>query len=582
MGQRRFFLLPILLAAILLCGCSRHASNQLSDFADKLFIQEISSDSLTLNYTVSSPENYAIKQLPSGFPSFKYSDLEQNSAVYENQLSKLEACKNDHFSISDQVLYDVLRDHFETELASSKYTVFFRVFSPTTGIQAQLPVLLSEFRFQDKNDVEQYLALLHTLPSYFQSLLDVETENQNRSHGLSKGSIQRIRSQCEEFLNGHGETILTSSFENATKNMNFLTIEEKMKYQNQMQSAINDQVLPAYQSLIEQLNILEKTAVSQGNLCHYPQGKAYYQQLVQESTGASRPLAQLVTDMQQRLTTAQHRLSTYAKENPSLFSRCQRYTTFFHQPEEILTHLEKEMKKDFPSLAPSNGRSFEHHIEYIPSSLENYLSPAFYLIPPIDDICQNVIYLNPAYTNSSSLFTTLAHEGYPGHLYQTCYFSSQNPHPIRQLLSYPGYAEGYGTYAEIYSYQYTGLSTEEIDLLQQNQIMSLCIYGLCDVGIHYDGWNIPELTKFLSTYGIKQKESIQNLYENIIDEPTNYLRYTCGYLEILHVKDSMKKNLGTSYNECDFHQYLLSVGPASFSIIEKYLPDYKSFFSSKN
>ena len=52
--------------------------------------------------------------------------------------------------------------------------------------------------------------------------------------------------------------------------------------------------------------------------------------------------------------------------------------------------------------------------------MEEYLSPAFYMVPAIDSTKNNVIYINQGHMpDDISLFTTLAHEGYPGHLYQT-------------------------------------------------------------------------------------------------------------------------------------------------------------------
>ncbi|MFR5970913.1 MAG: DUF885 family protein [Clostridium sp.] len=51
------------------------------------------------------------------------------------------------------------------------------------------------------------------------------------------------------------------------------------------------------------------------------------------------------------------------------------------------------------------------------------LSPAFYLTPPIDEPAANVIYINHAAKyRHQNLHATLAHEGYPGHLFQNCYF----------------------------------------------------------------------------------------------------------------------------------------------------------------
>ena len=70
------------------------------------------------------------------------------------------------------------------------------------------------------------------------------------------------------------------------------------------------------------------------------------------------------------------------------------------------------------------------------------------------------------------LFTTLAHEGYPGHLYQTTYYANTNPDPLRNLLNFSGYVEGWATYAEMCSYYLSSLEKPYATLLQKTALSS--------------------------------------------------------------------------------------------------------------
>ena len=72
-------------------------------------------------------------------------------------------------------------------------------------------------------------------------------------------------------------------------------------------------------------------------------------------------------------------------------------------------------------------------------SLEPYSAPAFYLTTPLGDSDNNVIYINRRNSPQGlELYTTLAHEGFPGHLYQTVYsnriFSDMHTDPARKQL----------------------------------------------------------------------------------------------------------------------------------------------------
>ena len=152
--------------------------------------------------------------------------------------------------------------------------------------------------------------------------------------------------------------------------------------------------------------------------------------------------------------------------------------------------------------------------------MEDYLSPAFYMIPAIDNTSENVIYINNGHlTDNLSLFTTLAHEGYPGHLYQNVYYASLHADPIRCVLNYGGYTEGWATYSEMMSYYFSTLTKEQATLFQRNSSVILGLYALADMGIHYDGWKLADAAAFFHTYGITDDATIEDIYDLIIADP---------------------------------------------------------------
>ena len=191
--------------------------------------------------------------------------------------------------------------------------------------------------------------------------------------------------------------------------------------------------------------------------------------------------------------------------------------------ELILTRLQEGISGTFPE-APDTVLE----VKYVPEEMEDHLSPAFYMIPAIDNTEQNVIYINQAHMSDDlTLFTTLAHEGYPGHLYQTVYYESTDPDPIRSIMDFGGYVEGWATYAEMGSYYLTPLSKEQATLLQKNSSIILGLYALADMGIHYDGWSRMDTVAFFSNYGITDAETVERIYELII-------RISGKLSEILH------------------------------------------------
>ena len=232
--------------------------------------------------------------------------------------------------------------------------------------------------------------------------------------------------------------------------------------------------------------------------------------------------------------------------------------------ERILEKLKKGIGTAFPEIPKTSLR-----IKYVPEEMQEHLSPAFYMIPAIDYTEENVIYVNQTQMRDDlALFTTLAHEGYPGHLYQTIFFESTNPDPIRSILNFGGYVEGWATYAEMCSYYLMPLSKTQAAILQKNSSVILALYALADMGIHYEGWSRMDTVEFYARYGIKDAETVDKIYNLILGSPGNYLKYYIGYIKFLELKKEWIKSGNQSQKE--FHKAVLSVGPAPFEIVGKY------------
>ena len=99
----------------------------------------------------------------------------------------------------------------------------------------------------------------------------------------------------------------------------------------------------------------------------------------------------------------------------------------------------------------------------------------------------------------------------------------------------------------------------------------LCLYGLSDIGIHYEGWDADALYLFLNEYGTWDKNSITRLYDAIIDEPASYLKYAVGYLEFTLLKEKFREKDGKNYTDKRFHTFVLDMGTAPFDVLEAYI-----------
>ena len=309
------------------------------------------------------------------------------------------------------------------------------------------------------------------------------------------------------------------------------------------------------------------TGTNDKGLSWYPKGKEYFEYLVKSNTGTSYgSIRSLTKAIEKQLNSDIQAIGQITKEHPEVLNALDNYSFHYTKPAEILESLKSLISNDFPELPDCS-----YTVKYVPSSLESSLSPAFYLVPPLDRYEDNVIYINgnPRFQNED-LFTTLAHEGYPGHLYQNVYFLSRKPNDIRSLLSFPSYSEGWATYVEFYSYTLdNGLNPELGKLLAHNTAVTLGLYAYLDICINYEGWDKDQTAKYLGTfYNIEKTDIVDSIYTSLIDNPTNYMEYYVGYMEIMEMLNTSKKILKDDFNLKDFHTFLLDVGPAPFTVIQ--------------
>ena len=560
----------ILIPVFLLSGCGKgqiqDENERFRDYTEALFASEVSSDAVTLHYTLKDPETFGIRSEAEGFGEIT-SDPSQLRAAAENMRKVLDGFEYKELDIRNQITYDILDYSAGTAEESADYLLYDEPMGLVSGIQTQLPVILSEYQFYDREDVEDYLRLMESTPEYFESLIEFEQKKSEAGLFMADYAAETVVEQCNAFLDMGEGNYLYSTFKDRVHEVKELSEKEKSDYIQENALMMEDYIYPAYQKLISAVKGLMGTGENEKGLCFLPDGKEYYEILVKQSTGTDRTVRELEDLTRRQITedleameavvgtTAEDAKETMAKSGQE-------------DAEIILGKLEAGIRNAFPESPET-----ELKIKYVPSEMEEHLSPAFYMIPAIDNTGENVIYLNQSKMGDDlTLFTTLAHEGYPGHLYQTVYYEGTDPDPVRSLFSFGGYVGGWATYAGMCSYYLTPLSKEQAVLLQKNSSIILALYALADMGIHYEGWSRLDTVAFFSSYGITDAETVEQIYELIIGSPANYLKYYIGYVEFLELKKEwFRKQEEASQKE--FHDAVLTTGPAPFEIVEEYMWD---------
>lgn len=569
--RKKFFLiLPCCLLVILISFLSGNAfwsslhaessDRQFRTFTRSLFQTEVSANTISLHYTLRSPSDYGIADIPATYGSLS-SDPVAAKASVRNVLSSLQEFDPDTLSSENALTFKILDTYLKNASTGTDYLLYQEPLGPVSGIHTQLPVLLSEYSFYDTQDVETYLALLKETPSYFDSVIRFEQKKAASGLFMPDYQADSVLDTCQSFIDMGKENYLVSTFDERIASLNLLPENKKDSFRKENMKLVTEEIYPAYQNLITAIKSLKGKGTNEQGLSHFPYGKKYYEYLVRQTTGCNESISRL------RLMTRAQILEDLSAMQKILFPADAALTqaSVLEQtsPDSMLDDLRSKITDTFPEIP-----DVDFQVKYVPESMQDYLSPAFYMIPAIDNLTENVIYINNGQTASGlNLYTTLAHEGYPGHLYQTVYFSASEPDPIRSILDFGGYVEGWATYAEMMSYYLAPLPKTEASLLQKNSSVILGLYALADMGIHYDGWSVTDTVRFFSDYGINDPNAVQSVYKLIIGSPANYLKYYIGYLKFYELKKEMADALGNQFSQKEFHRAVLDVGPAPFEIV---------------
>lgn len=558
--------LSIIYAAIL--SPAGKSTGSFSEFCTTLFREEMKSNTMNLHFTLKDPKAAGIDSYEITLGSLS-GDSPHNQARQLKKLSEeLKKYSHRSFKGKDRLTCRLLSDYISRQQNLAAYPYYDEPLTPSGGVTSQLPVLLAEYTFRNTRDIKDYLGLLSQMDTYFLGILDYEQKKADAGLFMSDEACLKVIEGCEVFTEHPDDNFLIDTFSNRLNAMDGLTDTQKNAYLKQHSKVLSDHVIPAYSQMIKGLTMLLGRGHNNWGLCNFPKGKAYYEAVVSADTGCDDSVEDLFSQIakarREDLTFCQNLL----ENNPKLASQSPKPDAALKEENAMLSRLQKEILTDFP--APPQT---EVEICHVDPALSEYLAPAFYITAPIDDISHNRIYINDAKNDTDIYyFTTLAHEGYPGHLYQTICTSSYGAPEVLSLLNYPGYTEGWATYTEMQSFYYAGLDPDLASLLQHNQAATLSLYATADIGIHYFGWEKEKNAAFWSEYGVDDTATVKRITDLILEEPGNYLKYYVGYLKFRQMREQFALE-NKSFSVSAFHEAILRTGPSPFSVLEETVRD---------
>ncbi len=566
-----------------MAGCEKNRNSssakkeqeKFDTYLQESFEESVTVDTVTLHYSIAHPENYGITPPEVTLGEFDLSEetMAEEVAEIKEEMEELEAFDYELLTDDQQLTYDILKDLLKTNLMSYDNPYLYEPFAYTSGLQSNLPITMSEYTFYDEEDVKDYITLLNQIPDYYQQCLDFEKVKSEKGFFMSDTSADEVIRQCQEYIADPENNLLIATFNDRIGDVPGMTPEKIEDYKKQNHDAVINSVVPAYENVISTFESLKGTGKNDLGLVHFEGGSEYYKYLLKSKVGTDKTPEEVVAKLDAEIAEVMQELYGLAMVNYAAYeSYMTDYETLYGDLDtvETIRYFEDMCVDKFPEIPEINFTVTPVH-----ESLEGIVSPAFYMTPPMDDYTNNSIYINEGSDSASGLWSTLAHEGIPGHMYQFVYFLSSDPEPIRTLLSFNGYQEGWATYIELMSFDYYDKYTDETyaDIEAINSKLNLLVSARIEIGVNYEGWNLEETANYMNTNGFNG-EAAQDIMDYVIAEPGNYQMYVLGWLEFEELKEYAQEELGDKFDEVAFHKVILDAGPCQFYVLEDLVKEY--------
>lgn len=558
-------------------------SEALNQLFDEYFKEAVTGDSATYRDYIRDGKNFGIEP-PStvtlGEGDYSEEGFAKEKKELEDWIARFEALDVNTFTEQQRFDYDYVLDSLKNGLVPYENIYIGGPFGPMRGIQGNLPTYFTDWIYESKEDIQLCIDIMKQYPPEVDKALAFEKIRVEKGYGYEDCIIDKILEQCDEFLNQTGENFLITIFNEEMDKFQGITDAEREDFKKQYADAVTKDLTPMYQRIRDTFAGFKGKNQVKGGLCNYgDDGARIYAALVRDFSGSDKTPEEMIRYLEQRMSDIKTRMTTMYIMNPEAYKYYEDNSrTLFDylsskSAREMEDYLIDHVMSEYPDIGEIN-----YNVLYFSKSMEKLKenSLAYYTIPQIDDTNNNLIRVNGAHKDD--MWITLAHEGCPGHMYQTNYYRKTNPNPVRCMGLELGYVEGWAVYASYESLKYCDFNGSEYadelrELVKMENVYAYALHGRIDLGIHAEGWTVEDVRSYLSQQGMNATAA-DGLYTLLAGDPGVYLSYSVSYLEMQDLRDYAEEELGEKFDVVKYHKAVLDAGPCKFEQLKKRVDKY--------
>lgn len=535
-----------------------HAKESFSDFEDELFQEMMSEDYTTLHFSLRDYQKYGIEKPDVNIGDASWDDYEDNVEDCDEYLKKLQSFDYDSLSETEQKDYRTISFYLERNKELNSYPYFDWAFNSAEGVIDNLLTTFTEFVFYEKEDIDDYLATLASVPAYLDQCLENTKKQAAKGYFLTDAMLKATEDAIEKFVDKKDDNELIKIFDENIDAFDGLSAEEKEAYKKKNREIVLNAYIPSYEKVAEELQKLKGSRKADYNVSSLDGGSEYYAALARYKTSIDADVETILDICTQYIEKSVDELYDIMQNHSEVTEE----TLDFDSAEDVLSYLEGHLDA-FPVLD-----KVYYDVQYLDPSVANDSIVAYYLSPPVDDMRDNVIKINgDNVSDVLDLYTTLAHEGFPGHLYQTNYYIQHQPSLLRTQLTMMGYQEGWGMFAEGQALHVSGLSEYASEYQKINIELNYVLSAAVDLGVNGLGWSTKDVSKYLDRLDLNSSIA-KDLYDFATLQPGTILPYGVGVAMFELLENKAKNALGNDFDQKAFNEVLLNDGNRPFEVVE--------------
>ena len=526
-------------------------------FLQDLFVEMMEQDFMTMHFEIVDYRAAGITKPEPIIGTAKQEDYADDEAYAKELLTKLESFDYNSLTETQQHDYNALKFHLENEIALNQFPDFDFAFTPTEGIINNLLTNFTEYVFREKEDIDDYLAVLASTPAFIDDCLELTKTQAAKGRFMTDSALDKTLDQIKNFTEKTDDNQLIIIFDENMDAFEGITDAERADYKARNKDIVLNQYIPSYQKAGEVLETLRGSRGDKVGLAEMEGGAEYYAAKARMKSSTDATVKELLDMCTAFLYDALDEYLAIYKAEPSVISREE--TVDMETPEEVLTYLQNHLQ-NYPE-----GPEVTFDAKYLDPSVANDGIVAYYLNPPLDNLKDNVIKINgSSVSNINELYETLSHEGFPGHLYQITWYLNTKPAWARKELNMIGYTEGWAMYSEMRAWEMAGLSENYARMSALDTAMNYVLDCAVDLGVNGLGWTTEEVGDYLDSLGFNSSLS-QSLVDFVTSDPGVLLPYGIGLLQFETMYKDCVFALGDKFDLKEFHRMLLTYGDRPFA-----------------